>query len=243
MSGVLLALADGTQPASAAAEVPVLPARRPLAALAAFATLTFALLPLLVACPGPPDPTAADAAANLGLEAGTTRSYQKGEGLTETVDISTSSIVSESGGLVFDLIARDNGFVTAATQDRTFALEVGVDYARVRRFHDCIVRCGELSAPIALFPIPLDEGGQEQSSVEVSVTENNGAPVVTSETHTVLVGAETEVTVPAGSFTGFSVSWTRAREGQSDTAILVIAPDEGIVRWDGFDGARLELMP
>lgn len=218
----------------------MLPDCRPLDMLAA---LTLAVLPALVACPGPPDPTPADAATYLGLEAGATRTYQIGEGLTETLDISTSSIVSEEGGLVFDLIARQNGFVTAATQDRTFSLEVGVDYARVRRFHDCIVRCGELSAPIALFPIPLDEGGQEQSSVELSVTENNGAPVVTRETHTVLVGAETEVTVPAGSFAGISVSWTRARESQSDTAILVIAPDEGIVRWDGFDGSRLELLP
>lgn len=197
---------------------------------------------LAAACPGPPDPTPADAAAYLGLEAGTTRTYQLGAGLTETHEMTTSSIISEEGGLVFDLVAKQNGFVTNDTQDRTFAIEVGVDAARVRRFYDCIVRCGELSAPVALFPIPLDEGGQEQTALDVSVSENGGAPTVEAETHTVLVGAESEVTVPAGTYTGFSVSWTRARASQSDTAILVIVPDVGIVRWDGFDGSRLELM-
>lgn len=205
--------------------------------------LTVVVAAALVACPGPPDPTPADAAAYLGLAAGATRTYQVGQGITETHDVTTSSIMSEQGGLVFDLVAKQNGFVTDETQDRTFAVEVGVDYARVRRLFDCIVRCGDLSAPIALFPIPLDAGGQEQTAVDVSVSENNGAPVTSSETHTVLVAAEAEVSVPAGSFTGFSVSWTRARDAGSDTAILVVVPDVGIVRWDGFDGSRLELLP
>lgn len=198
---------------------------------------------VLAACPGPPDPTPADAAAYLGLAAGVTHTYQLAPGITEAHELSTSSMVSEEGGLVFDRIAKQNGFVTAETQDRTFALEVGVDYARVRRLYDCVVRCGELSAPIELFPIPLDTGEQAQSTVEVSVSENGGAPTVQSETHTVLVGDEVEVTVPAGTWSGFSVSWSRAREAQSDTAILVVVPEVGIVRWDGFDGSRLELMP
>ena len=142
--------------------------------------LALATAALLAACPGPPDPTPADAAAYLGLADGTTRTYQAGQGITETHDISASSIISEGGGLVFDVVAKQNGFVTEETQDRTFAVEVGVDFARVRRLYDCIVRCGELSAPIALFPIPLDTGGQEQTAVEVSVSENNGAPVVSS---------------------------------------------------------------
>ncbi|MCC7072626.1 MAG: hypothetical protein IT383_14960 [Deltaproteobacteria bacterium] len=197
----------------------------------------------LAACPGPPAPTPADAAAYLGLGEGVTHVYQVGQGITETHELSTSSIISEDGGLVFDLVATQNGFVTDATQDRTFAIEVGVDYARVRRVYDCIVRCGELSAPIALFAIPLDEGEQNQGAVDVSVSENGGAPVVASETHTVLVGGETEVTVPAGSYTGTTVSWTRASEGATDTAILVVVPEVGIVRWDGFDGSRLELAP
>lgn len=205
--------------------------------------LVVAAAATLTACPVPPDPTPADAAAYLGLADGVTHTYQVGQGITETHDITTSSIISEQGGLVFDVVAKQNGFVTDETQDRTFAVEVGVDYARVRRLFDCIVRCGELSAPIALFPIPLDEGEQAQSTVDVSTSVNNGTPVVTSETHTVLVGAEAEVTVPAGSYTGTSVSWTRARDAGSDTAILVVVPEVGIVRWDGFDGSRLELAP
>jgi hypothetical protein len=195
----------------------------------------------LGACPGPKVPTAQDSADYLGLAQRTTRTYQLGGGITETHDVTESSIVSETGGLVFDVIAKQNGFVTEATQDRTYSIEVGVDAARIRRLYDCIVRCGELSQPIDLFPIPLDEGAQAETTVDVSVTENGGAPVVTSETHTILVGSETDVTVPAGNYTGYQVSWSRARADQSDTAVLVLVPDVGVVRWDGFDGSRLEL--
>lgn len=205
--------------------------------------LVAASLVSLAACPGPPDPTAADAAAYLGLGEGVTHGYQVGQGITETHEVSASSIIPAEGSLVFDVVAKQNGFVTDATQDRTLAIEVDVDVARVRRLYDCVVRCGELSAPVALFAIPFDEGEQQQTAVDVSVSENNGAPVVVSETHTVLVGGETDVTVPAGEFTGTTVSWTRARDGATDTAILVVVPEVGVVRWDGFDGSRLELLP
>ena len=49
--------------------------------------------------------------------------------------------------------------------------------------------------------------------------------------------------VPAGSVFGLLGPNGAGTTSLSRMLTPIIAPDEGIVRWDGFDGSRLELLP
>lgn len=187
------------------------------------------------ACPPPEVPGPQDAAAYLGLAVGSTATFAAGD-VAATLETKQSSVLRDDA-LVFDLIAKESGFVK---DDRTFTLAVGVDSTALVRFFDCISRCGQPSADIPFLNIPLRTGDSSETAVEVAVSENGIDAGVVAETHTLIVGDEAEVTVPAGTFTGFTVSWSRVRDGASQTSLLTIVPDTGIVAWQTFDGADLQ---
>ncbi len=219
--------------------------RRPRGrARAAPLALTAGVLGLLAGCPPAHVPGPADTAAYLGLADGAVQTYAdvsgNGGNVTETHEVHTSSVLPAADnpdGLVFDVLAKRNGF---AVDGRTFTLEVLVDSARIVRFFDCIEKCGQPSAPVDLGPVPLKAGKSTQTEVDVDVT---GADVGTShETHLFVVGDQADVGVPAGDFSAFSVTWTRTDADGAHTSILKIAPDDGIVSWDGEDGAQLRLQ-
>ena len=189
-----------------------------LRGLAAAATVLW-----LAGCPGPRQPTAADAAAYLGLAAGTTFSYAAGANLTETHDVKTSSILA-GDDVVFDVLAKQNGF---EVDERTLSIDVGVKDVKLARFFDCITNCGQPSAPVDFLTVPLKSGQQHQTEVDVVQTHNGNPLPSTHETHTLVVGDESDVTVPAGTFTGFTVAWTRDQDGDVKTSVFVLVPRPG----------------
>jgi hypothetical protein len=187
-------------------------------------------------CAPPEEPTGDDGARYLGFEAGTTHTFQV-DASTETHEHKKSSVAS-SDGVAVDLLAKDGGgFVVQA---RSFTLEVTGTTSFVRRLNDCINPCGEPNEPIAFLDWPIDPGAQHETTVTVQKSEN-GTPTETEEqTHTILVGDETSVTVPAGEFDAFLVSWTVQIGEESTTDTLTFAPDEGVVKWQTSDGKTLE---
>lgn len=197
----------------------------------------FVLAPVtgFLACQAPDVPTPEDTAAYLGLVVGETIPFDS-SGADAALEVKQSSVLRD-GALVFDLVSKESGFVQ---DDRTFTMALDAESARIVRFADCIQTCGQPDADIAFAQIPLDTGASADTQVNVTVTRNGAeeAPVV--ESHTVLVGDEGEITVPAGTFTAFTVSWTRARNGDAQTSLLRIAPGTGIVSWQTFDGAELQ---
>jgi hypothetical protein len=188
-----------------------------------------------VACQPPDVPTPEDAAAYLGLAAGSVVAFDAA-GSEAQLEVKQSSVLRDEA-LVFDLISKQQGFIQ---DDRTFTIAVGVQQTSIVRFADCIQRCGTPDADIPFVSVPLDTGDNAATDVNVSVVVNGAEEAVNVEKHTILVGDEVETTVPAGDFTGFNISWTRDRDGDAQTSLLVIAPEVGIVSWQTFDGASLK---
>lgn len=195
-----------------------------------------AVVPLaLVACQPPDVPTPADSAAYLGLSAGTVVAFDA-TGTDAELEVKQSSVLRDNA-LVFDLISKQQGFIQ---DDRTFTIAVGVEETSIVRFADCIQRCGTPDADIPFVTVPFDPGDNAETDVSVTVVANGAEESVTAEKHTILVGDEIDTTVPAGEFTGFNISWTRDRDGDAQTSLLVIVPEVGIVSWQTFDGASLK---
>lgn len=211
----------------------------------------------LLACAPPAQPGPEDGAAYLGIAAGQTFRYDAGGNVSETHELKASSVLVE-GKLVFDLVARQNGFVV---DERSLTLAVGPEDVQIVRFADCITVCGQPAEPIPFLALPLDDGQQSEIEVEVARTRNGTDEGSVTEKHVFITSGVADVTVPAGTFQAHTVSWTRTREGQSDSAVLRIAPaavsptelrraaerdeppapGQGIISWDAFDGAQLEL--
>lgn len=209
------------------------------------------------ACKPPAVPGPEDGASYLGLGKGKTLTYDLGGSLSETHEMKESSLLVE-GRLVFDVLARQNGF---AVEERTLTLAVGVEDVQIVRFFDCITRCGQPAEPIPFLALPLDEGQQSEIEVDIALSRNGADEGTVTEKHLFIVGAASDVTVPAGTFPAHTVSWTRTVDGQSESAVLRIspagvppggfaqardgdeppAPGAGIVSWDGFDGSQLRL--
>lgn len=196
-------------------------------------SLVALVVPALAACPPPDVPTPEDAAAYLGLSAGSLVEFDAA-GANASLEVKQSSLLRDDA-LVFDLIAKEQGFVV---DDRTFSIAVGVEETSIVRFFDCIQRCGTPAADIPFVTVPLDSGDSAETDVNVTVVVN-GEESEAEEKHTILVSGEEDIAVPAGNFTGFKVSWTRAREGDRQNSLLTIAPDVGIVAWQTFDGKEL----
>lgn len=184
-------------------------------------------------------PTAAGAAAHLGLVAATSITFDVGGGLTETHTIMESSVLVPEH-LVFDIVARDSGGFLV--EDRTFSIAVGPEAATLVRFSDCVRSCRLPMSPIAFVSIPLDGGRSSETTVDVKITDSSGAETSVEERHTVVVSEAKELSTPAGLFEAHAVSWTRARAGSTSLAVAHIAPGTGIVAWDGFDGKELRRL-
>lgn len=205
-------------------------------ALAALAVVGFA------ACAPPPEgPTADHGAAYLGLVPGTTLTYDAGPGLTESHELRDSGVLF-AGGLAIDVVARQNGFAEDA---RTLTLGVDLAQVSIVRFFDCLARCGQPDQPIAFLNWPLVAG--DVVAGEATVTETTGtATTVHRESHRTTVGAPQSVTVGAGTFDAFPVSWQRTTEQPSgaesaESAALWFVPDVGLVKHQAFDGTTLSL--
>lgn len=207
-----------------------------------FQLLLLALAAVVVACAPPAGPTAADGAAHLGLETGTTFSYLTGDGVTtETHEVRASGVLFD--GVAVDMVAKQNGF---AKDERTITFGVDVAQASILRFQDCIARCISPSAPIPFLNWPLSEGNSVEGDVDVTV-KNGDSETARKEHHTTTVGPPESVTVRAGTFDdAFLISWTRTitnpdQSTESELNVLRWVPDLGIVKWDAPDGTVLEL--
>jgi hypothetical protein len=186
-------------------------------------------------------PSAEQGAAELGLLPGSTFTYAAGQGLTETHALTESDVLFV-GGFAADLTARQNGF---PAEQRT--LTFGIDAAQVSivRLFSCLARCGQPDQPIPFLNWPLTEGDDVRGEAEVTEQSSEATTTYTEAHHTV-VGASTNLTVAAGDFTVFPISWSRTItvEGTPTTenAVLHIAPGTGVVKHETFDGTTLELQ-
>ena len=187
--------------------------------------------------PGEPELTALDVATYFGLVDGVERTYQDANAFEETHEIRKVSGVGERE--VYERIVRRGGFVQ---DDLTLQLEATVERGlEVVRFHDCITLCGEISTPIAWLPWPIEGGESMQTDVTVDVSRNGTAEETRAESHQLQVGTEEETTVQAGTFPSYPVIWTVTGD-VSRSLQMVVAPDEGLIISEGFDGARFELQ-
>lgn len=201
-------------------------------------SLTSALVLLGACAPPPEEPTAADVAAYFGLVDGAERVFKADSGLEETHTYTRNGGFGERE--VYDRVVRRGGFVE---DDLTFQLEATVERGlEILRLYDCVTKCGELSAPIALLPWPMEGGEALESTVSVEESLNGEVQETRSEHHAIQVGAASDVTVPAGTFSAFQVIWSRTAGDDGQSVQLVIAPDEGFIVSEGFDGTAFELQ-
>lgn len=185
-------------------------------------------------------PSAEDAAAYLGLQAERQVTFDVGGGASEVHTVQASSVLVQDA-LVFDVIARSSsGF---SVPERTWTIAVDAASARLVRFSDCISSCRQPASPVAFLDVPVDSGSSVETEVGVTVTDNTGAETAVQERHVFLVADAAEVETPSGTYEAHPVTWTRVIEGAVQTAVLYLAPDTGVVGWDGFDGTRLRLAP
>ncbi len=193
-------------------------------------------------CPAPAGPTAQDGALHTGLVSGTTFTYSIGNGLSETHEVKDSGFLF-GGGLAVDVLAKQNGFVQ---DERTLTFGIDIEQVSIVRLFDCIARCGTLDAPIPFLSWPLEEGQTTEGEAVVSVSEADGTSTLHRERHSTTVSGPKEVTVAAGTFDAFLISWSRtstAPDGEEtiESALLRLAPNVGVVQQDAFDGTALEL--
>jgi len=180
-------------------------------------------------------PTSADVAAYFGLVDGVEHTFVDANAFEETHEFRKVSGVGERE--VYERIVRRGGFVQ---DDLTLQLEASLERGlEVVRFHDCVTLCGELSTPIAWMSWPLEGGESLQTDVTVEVSRNGTVEETRQESHQLQIGNEEDVTVPAGTFPAFRVIWTVTGDA-SRSLQMVIAPDEGLVVSEGFDGSRFE---
>lgn len=193
------------------------------------------------------EPTGETGAAYFGLADQRENLYLTSAGPIEVHEVARSTELGE-GRFVWDVTARVNGF-PVADGERTMRLETTASELLLLRTNDCTPQCEVLSSPVKLLDWPLKEGDAQEAQVDVEVSRGDEvlADQARTERHATQVGAQETIEVPAGEFTAFRVAWTRTRtpasggSAVSENATLRIAPDVGVVVWDGFDGAHLEL--
>jgi hypothetical protein len=196
-----------------------------------------------IACLAPDQPPTADqGAAEVGLLPGSTFTYAAGQGLTETHELQESDVLFV-GGFAVDLFARQNGFPAEA---RTLTFGIDATQISIVRLNSCLTQCGQPDQPLPWLRWPLTEGDAVDGQATVT-EQRDGATTIRTEAHRTVVGATTTLTVPAGTFDVFPVSWTRTvtPEGGAPTvenAVLHIAPGTGVVKHEAFDGTALELQ-
>lgn len=203
------------------------------------ASLAMAALVLLVAGCAPPkeEPTAKDALAYFGIADGKELSFTGAGGLTETHTYEKNNTFAEREA--YDRLVRRGGF---AEDDSIFTVEATLEGLQIVRFYECLNLCGEPSEPVKMLPWPVEGGEATETDLTVAVTRNNVDEGTREERHRFQVGsAAEEVTVPAGTFEGFTVLWARTIDGETTSSQFVFVPDVGVVVSEGFDGMRFEL--
>lgn len=191
-------------------------------------------------CGAPPDePDAATVAAYFGLDDGASFRYAAENGLEEVHEL-RQVVGSGEDGLVYDRTVRRGGFVV---DDLTLRLRASTTAGlEVIRLYDCVSRCGELSAPIALLPWPVDEGRALESEVTVTLAGSGEEGTSYTERHVVQVGSMSSLTVPAGTFDAYSVLWSREANGEAGrSAAMAFAPEVGFLRSEAFDAIAFAL--
>jgi hypothetical protein len=189
-------------------------------------------------------PTADEGAAYLGLTSGTTLTYAASDSTTETHTFKDSD-VQLLGALTVGMDATANGF---AVDERSLTLAIDVERLSIMRFFGCLSRCATADQPIDVLQWPLEEGQSTVGEANVTETLNGEAVQTRTERHTTTVGAQADITVPAGTFPAFAVTWSRTvidatgAETATDSSVLQWAPDVGIVRHETFEGITLELQ-
>jgi hypothetical protein len=189
-------------------------------------------------------PTADEGAAYLGITSGTTLTYAASDSTVETHTFKDSD-VQVLGALTVGMDAAANGF---AVDVRSLTLAVDTEQLSIMRFFGCLSRCATADQPIAVLQWPLEEGQSTVGEANVTETLNGEAVQTRTERHTTTVGAQADITVPAGTFPAFAVNWSRTvidatgAETATDSAVLQWAPDVGIVRHETFEGITLELQ-
>lgn len=210
---------------------------------ATVSALAVAVLPVVACAPPKEGPTADDGASHLGLVAGTTKTYASSTGATETHEYVASDILL-ADGLTVGQVARENGF---AREERSLTFGVNLQQASIVRFFSCLNACATPSAPIPFIAWPLEESARTEGEATVTESVNGAIVEARTERHATTIGTLAPVSVPAGTFDAFVVSWSRTvidAQGneETETAVLQWAPDVGIVKHDTFDGVTLELQ-
>lgn len=197
---------------------------------------------IVVGCGTPTTVTAEQGMAQLGLTPGTTLTYASSTGGTETHEHGVSDL-QLLGATTVGITAKEQGF---AVEERSMV--VGVDIAEVTllRFFNCLTRCATLDQPISFVAWPLEAGATLGGEATVSESSNGEIVQTRVERHRTIIGDLADVTVPAGTFPAYPVSWSRTivdgtgAEVETTTTTLQWAPDVGIVSWRD-DDVELEL--
>jgi hypothetical protein len=195
-------------------------------------------------CPAPDVPGPEVGAAYMGLSEGKVFTYQTSDGLEETVTVTENNGFTLGDRIVYDLVARAQ--TNLVVDERTLSLAVGADSVELVRFFDCISKCATLSAPVPFLQLPLEGGQSDETEVVVAKQEQGQDAGQETQRHAILVDDAADITVPAGTFEAFTVSWTRTIDdgtnpATTENATLRIAEGEGIVAWTSFDGTELQL--
>lgn len=211
--------------------------------LAVALAVALALAAGLSACPAQDVITPDDGAAHLGLVSGSTRTYASTSGATETHTLSGSDILL-ADAITVAQVARENGF---AKEERSLTFGISLEQASLVRFFSCLNVCAVPSQAIPFLAWPLEENARTEGEATVTESENGAVIETRTERHTTTVGAQSDITVPAGTFPAFVISWSKTiinAQGEEDTetAVLHWVPDTGLVKHDTFDGVTLELQ-
>jgi len=197
--------------------------------------LGVALLTHLAGCTGGGRPLGELCAEYFGMVDGRTFEYQ-GPSLSEIHAYTRRPGIEDRW--IFDRKVTRGGFVE---DDTTFSVEATAEGIFIIRYFDCITRCGEPSEPIKVLEFPVNAGDSSETEVELEIMENGAVTETRTEKHRFAVASPAEVTVPAGTFNGFNVVWTRTVDGVSSTAGLVFVENIGFVSVEPFDGGTYAL--
>ena len=208
-----------------------------LCALIAATGVVTALL-ALTGCPSRQPPSAQGTADYFRFSEDFDPVYTRSTGQEEEHDYRVQAEAPD-GTLRFQRLASAGGFVEA---DRTMMFQVDDESVSIVEFLDCLNACERLAQPQQILPWPIEGGEVASFDTVVTLIENSQEVGTQSESHRIAVGNAEEFSVPAGDFTGFDVLWTRTIEGESArTARLVVVPDVGFIKIEGWNGATMEL--
>lgn len=194
----------------------------------------FSALPLWWLCsacaPPPAAPTLDDALGYLGVGEGARFVYQSVNGDEQVHEYQRNTNFGERAA--FDRIVRRGGFVQDA---EVVTLEATLEGFQLVRFRECFAGCETPAEPIPMWSWPIEPGESSASRVALQISTSEGESV-RDENHRFQVARESEeVIVPAGTFTGYRVVWTRSFDATVMTREWVFVPEVGVVWLQGDD--------